>query len=158
MPPYFEPPLAIVLPGMMTVDTLPTPSADNVGRYALVSDLFGEKRDYVLCSSVGQKYFWQPVRPIYAKSASADQNMVLTPLKTPSVLYFTGAPVGTRALNLSTNLVYPGASFELAFDGSLGLGSLTLSGLILGSTLSMALGGRTRVFYDADAGGWKKFQ
>lgn len=155
---YFEPAPSLVIPGPLTVDTLPAPSAAMVGKYALVTDLFGEKRDYVLCSSAGSTYFWQPVRPVYAKSMPADQNMVLTPLKSPSVLYLTGALLANRTLNLSTNLVYPGASFEVAFDGALGLNALNISGLLLGSTISMVLGGRARVFYDADAGGWKKFQ
>ncbi len=149
------------LPGTYFVDTLPEASSDNVGKYATVMDLYGEKRDVVLCSSVGLEYFWQPTRPTYAKSVAAVADMTLTALKSPSVIYLTGGIAAgvTRNVNLSTNLVFPGAAFEIAFDGTLGLGSLlNIAGLVSGP-LGVLVGGRRRVFWDGSiaSGAWKSF-
>lgn len=46
-----------ILPNLFTVDTLPA-AADNLDRYARVTDLFGSKRDLVLASRVGTVAFW----------------------------------------------------------------------------------------------------
>lgn len=156
--PYFETAQSKFLPGTFTVDTLPTPNAANLSYYAIVSDLFGEKTDVVLCSKVGGQYFWQPTRPEYAGTRVANADLLLTPLKMPSILFLSGAIAAglTRTFTLDTNLVYPGASFEIANDATLGLGSiLNVSGILGGSVVSMILGGRKRFFYD---GGWKTFQ
>ena len=151
-------PPSVFLPGEYTVDTLPTPSAANVDLYARVTDLFGVKRDLVLCSQVGGQYFWQPIRPTFARSISADQSLTLVPLKTPSVLFLGGSPLtAQRNYALSDVNAYPGASFEIAMDVGLGLFGLNITGLLGGATLAMLLNGRRRVFYDADAGGWKQF-
>ena len=145
-----------ILPTDYTVDTLPDP-AQNLDRYARVVDLFGMKRDLVLASKVGMMSFWQPVRPIFATSQVVSSNMTLTPLKTPSVLYLTGNLPGVVNLTLSSTYAYPGASFEVAFDGSLGLFSLNLVGLYAGAVLSLIAGGRRRVFWDLSTGSWKQF-
>lgn len=159
--PYFEPQNVKILGSTYTVDTLPTPGANLLGFYARVSDLFGEKTDLVLCSLANGTYFWQPVRPIYAATRPVDQNLMLTSLKMPSVLFLTGGLLAgvTRTFTLDPLYAYPGSSFELAFDGTLGLGSvLNISGLIGGSTVSMLLGGRKRFFYDGNVAAWKTFQ
>lgn len=139
-----------IVPGTFTVDTLPTPSATYVDLYARVTDLFGEKRDLVLCSLVGSTYFWQPVRQIYAKSLVAT-NMSLVPLKTPSILRMTGTLAASKTISLDTTNAWPGTQFEVAFDGLLGIFSLTITGLDLGATLSMLAGSRKRVFFDGVA-------
>lgn len=147
---------SVVLPGEFTVDTLPDPLA-NLDRYARVTDLFGMKRDLVLASKAGSLAFWQPVRPIFATSQPVTGAMTLTPLKTPSVLYLTGNLPGAVNITLSQSLAYPGASFEIAFDGSLGLFSLNLIGLYAGGVLSLLAGGRRRVFWDLATASWKQF-
>lgn len=147
---------SLVLPGDFTVDTLPSPAA-NLDRYARVTDLFGTKRDLVLASKVGTMSFWQPVRPIFATSQAVSSSMTLTPLKTPSVLYLTGALPASTTLTLSTSFVFPGASFEIAFDGTLGLFSLNIAGLNGGGLLSLLVGGRRRVFWDLATQSWKQF-
>lgn len=144
------------LPGEFTVDTLSDPAA-NLDRYARVTDLFGMKRDLVLASKVGPLAFWQPVRPIFATSQAVTGSMTLTPLKTPSVLYLTGSLPGNTTLTLSQSLAYPGASFEIAFDGALGLFSLNIAGLNGGGLLSLLVGGRRRVFWDLATASWKQF-
>lgn len=147
---------SVVLPGEFTVDTLPNPAL-NLDRYARVTDLFGVKRDLVLASMAGPLAFWQPVRPIFATSQAVAASMTLTPLKTPSVLYLTGNLPGNANITLSQSLAYPGASFEIAFDGSLGLFSLNIIGLNGGGLLSLLAGGRRRVFWDLATASWKQF-
>src|SRR5262249_14824332 len=129
--------------GTFIIDTLPTPNAGLVGKYARVTDLFGEKTDLLLCSNLGSSYYWQPVRTIYAKSASiAGANMTLTPLKSASVMFLTGTLVANRTVQLSETGVWPGCSFEIAMDGTLGLFTLTILGVNLGAGLSLLLSGR----------------
>jgi len=148
---------SVIIPGEYTVATLPTPDSSMVDRYARVTDLFGDKRDLVLCSQVGGNYFWQPIRPTYAKSMSGNQSMTLTALKNPSVLFLTGTLSANRTLTLSTDLAYPGATFEIAMEGTLGLFGLNIAGLDGGSLLSLLFGGRRRVFFDGSSNSWKQF-
>ena len=147
---------SVVLPGEFTVDTLPPPAL-NLDRYARVTDLFGVKRDLVLASMAGPMAFWQPVRPVFSTSQAVAASMTLTPLKSPSVLHLTGNLPGNTNITLSQSLAYPGASFEIAFDGSLGLFSLNLIGLNGGGLLSLLAGGRRRVFWDLATASWKQF-
>jgi hypothetical protein len=140
-----------VLPGDFTVDTLPAP-ADNIGKYARVTDLFGVKTDLVLASKSGTMSFWQPVRPVFAaKAAIAD--MTLTALKSPSVLILDGS-VGlgvTRTITLSNSLAFPGASFRFKNRGSL-VGALRIGNVNLGAFLSLATGGSQEFYFDATDG------
>lgn len=156
--PYSEPSRSAsnLIDGAYTVDTLPIPSAEMVDKYARVSDLFGEKRDLVLCSQVGSSYFWQPVRPQYAKNVSlASADVTLTALKSPSVLLAAGTLAANRSITLSNTMAYPGASFEVGFDGALGLFGIAIKNE-LGSTLAALIsGGRKRYFF-AD-GSWQTF-
>lgn len=144
-----------ILAGSYTVDTLPTPNAGMVGSYARVTDLFGEKTDLVLCSVFGTTYFWQPVRPQWARSIAGNQNLTLTPMKAASILRITGTMTASRTYTFDTTLAWPGAQFKIAFDGTLGLFGVTLAGLDLGATLSLLLGGRRRAIFDGAA--WQTF-
>lgn len=129
---------------------LPVPTADMVGQYARVTDLFGEKTDLVLCSAYGSNYFWQPVRPLWMNTApvSSNQNITLYPLRSPSVLRLTGTMTANRTITPDKALAWPGCQFEIAMDGSLGLFNLTIAGLSLGSTLALVLNGRRRIIFD----------
>lgn len=143
----------VIQPGTFTVDTLPTPNADMLGTYARVSDLFGDKTDVVLCSLSGGTYFWQPVRPFWPNKGvvSADQNMTLLPLKTPSILRISGTLTANRIITASTALAWPGSQFEIQMAGTLGLFNLTIAGLAAGATLSLLLGGTRRIYFDGTA-------
>lgn len=145
--------LQVILPSTYTVDTLPSPQ-DNLGRYATVTDLFGEKVDKVLASSYTRagvtKYFWQPVRPDYGTSMAA-ATMNLIPLKTPSFLRLTGNLSASRTLSLSLTNAWPGARFKIKMTGLLNLNTLTLAGLDLGATLSLLTGGTKEVMFDGAA-------
>ena len=147
--------VSAILPGSFTIDTLPA-AADNVDRYARVTDLFGEKRDLVLASRVGSEAFWQPIRPQYAKVINiASANATLTSLKSPSVIVTIGTLLANRTITLSNTLAYPGASFEVGYNGTLGIFGVTIKNEI-GSTLaSLISGGRKRYFF-AD-GNWQDF-
>lgn len=129
-----------VLPGEWTVDTLPDPSL-YLDKYALVTDLFGEKRDYVLASKTGTFSYWQPVRPCYDRSMVASSNMTLYPLKNGSITNLTGTiSLGTtREVTLSTVNAWPGAEQEIKFTGTLA-GALNILGVGLGSGVGVLLG------------------
>ena len=148
--PYTGP---VILPGIYTVDTLPAASVGNIGNYARVSDLFGDKSDLVLCSLSGAIYFWQPVRPFWPNQGviSADQNITLLPLKTPSILRISGSLSANRTLTLSPSLAWPGCQFEVQMDGTLGIFGLTVVGLALGATVALLLNGNRRFYYDGSA-------
>ncbi len=156
---YFEPSLPFpILTGTYTVAAaqgtaggLPIPDASMVGKYARVSDLFGEKTDLVLCSVYGSSYFWQPVRPFWARTMAGNASMTLSPLKTPSLIRLTGTLTANRTLTLDTTNAWPGCEFEVAFDGGLGIFGLTIAGLDLGATLAVLAGGRRRVVFDGTA-------
>ncbi|MBY8333116.1 hypothetical protein [Qipengyuania pacifica] len=125
--------------GTYTVAQLPDPTL-RVGKYARVTDLFGDKVDLVLASQTGAVAYWQPVRPNYAGMRTAS-SQTIEPLNVPSALILTGS-IGagvTRTLTLGTATAFPGASFDLRFTGSL-LGALNVAGLGLGSAVSLALG------------------
>lgn len=132
------------------VDNLPAPSAANVGKYARVSDLFGEKTDLVLCSLYGTTYFWQPVRPVYTNTSAmtADVNRTLTPLKSPSILILTGTLTGSKVQTLSKVGAWPGLTYEIQMTGVLGIYTLTIAGLAAGATLSLLLNTTKRFVYD----------
>lgn len=129
---------------------LPVPTADMVGQYARLTDLFSEKTDLVLCSAYGSTYFWQPVRPLWMNTApvSSNQDITLFPLRSPSVLRLTGTMTANRTITPSKVGAWPGCQFEIAMDGSLGIFGLTIAGLSLGSTLSLLLNGRRRIIFD----------
>ena len=147
---------ATILPATFTVDTLPTPTDALVGTYARVSDLFGEKTDLVLCAKSGAALYWQPVRPVYAKTMSADQSQSLHALKSPSVLFLTGNVSANRTITLPAVGAWPGAEFEIAMEGTFAaLTTLNLMGTGLGSGLAVLAGARRRVFFDG--GSWRQF-
>jgi len=149
--------------GLFTIATLPA-AADNVGKYATVTDLWGDgTRDVLLASSsmiAGVRTaYWKPLRPASAQSqsvAAADVN--LAPLVNGQVQFLTGAIAAgiNRKVNLSTDRAWPGAMFEVAFDGTFGLASaLNIAGTGLGGLIGMLAGNRRRFVFDQ--GAWKQF-
>jgi len=144
-----------ILPDVFTVDTLPA-AADNLDRYARVTDLFGSKRDLVLASKVGNAAFWQPVRPVFAAKQTVMADMTLYPLKTPSVLLLEGnVPLGTtRKITLSAERAFPGASFRFKQRSTLGsiLGALQILNVNLGTPVSVLTGGTQEFVFDLTDG------
>jgi len=143
------------LPDEYTVATLPTPSQQWLGYYAKVTDLYGDKRDLVLCTRSGTKYNWEPVRPIYAKSMEIAGDVTLYPLKSPSVVFMTGTLAAARKVNLSNEMAWNGCQFEVAFDGVLGLGSLGVLGAGITTAIPFLTGSRKRFVFDGSV--WKVY-
>lgn len=151
----------VFLQGFYPIADLPSP-ADNVGKYARVTDLWGDNtRDVLLAASsvVGgvTTPYWMPLRPVHAQSQAA-ATMTLTPLVNAQVQFLTGAIAAgvTRQVDLAVARAWPGAMFEVAFDGTLGLGGgLNIAGTGLGSLVGMLAGARKRFVFDQ--GAWKQF-
>jgi hypothetical protein len=134
---------------------LPTPSADLVGQYARVTDLFGEKNDLVLCSSWTRsgvtKYYWGPVRPDW-KTSLPVASITLSALKTPTKIRFTGTLAVTQTVTLDSLNAYPGLTYDIRSDFT-GIGSLSFTGLeVITAIGSLLTGGTRRVSYDGT--GW----
>lgn len=145
-----------ILPATYTVDTLPDPAA-LIGKYARVSDLFGDTTDLVLAAQTGALSYWKPVRPVMAAKKTVAVDMTLTALKSPSVLLLDGS-VGlgtTRKITLATQLAFPGASFRIKQRNTLGtiLGALNVLNVNLGTPVSILTGGTQEFVYDM-ADGW----
>ena len=148
------PPEAVTLPGVFTVDTLPTPSESNYGMLAKVSDLFGQKRGYVMCQRYASTYAWEPPGDSPAVTMSGNQDITFLPLKMPSIIILDGTLTANRSLNLTTDKAYPGMKFEVKFVGGLGLFGLNLTGLLSGP-LSLLLNQQILAVFDA-SGSWKR--
>lgn len=159
-------PVSARLPGEFTVDALPTPTADNLGKYAWVTDLFGSKSDLVLCAKIAGstvRYFWQPVRPVFRADMTVTGSMTLDSLKVPSVLRATGT-IGTgvtRDLTLGPG-TFPGQSQRVKRVAG-GLGTLRvvpqiLTGgvLNLGTPVSILLNATSEFIWDFDSG-WEQW-
>lgn len=152
-----NPPSNLILPDVYTLDTLPPP-ADNIDKYARVTDLFGSKRDLVLASQDGNGSYWQPVRPVYKGELAVTGNHVLTPMKTPSVLTLTGTiPLGvTRKIELSPQMVFPGAQFVIRNRLTSLLGSLQLISGLTTLLNALALNASIQYYFDP-VKGWEEF-
>lgn len=148
--PIFIPGGPFQVDGAVGFPALPTAIADYLSMYAQVVDLFGNKRDVVLCSQYNGNYFWQPVRPIWPNVTPMDgnQNITLRPLRSPTIIRITGTLTASRNWALDKTLAFPGQEFEFQMAGILGIFSLNITGLALGATLSMLLGGTRRVYFD----------
>lgn len=149
-----NPPENISLPGIFTVDTLPTASEDNYGMLAKVSDLFGQKRGYVMCQRYGSTYAWEPPGDSPAITMSGNQDITFLPLKMPSILILDGTLTANRTITMATQNAYPGMKFEVKFGGGLALFGISLSGLVTGP-LSLLLNQQILAVFDA-SGAWKR--
>ncbi len=137
--------MAAIIPlGPYTVATLPAPAASNLGRNAIVTDLFGNRYGRVRCESVGSFYFWQPQSSDSFGNVATASNVTVTPLGYAQTLNLTGSLAAgvTRTITLSTVGGWPGAIKEIHSDTTLGLGAaLNIVGTGLGSGLSLLAGG-----------------
>lgn len=148
---------ALVLPGQFLIDELPNPAA-NLGSYAVVTDLWGDGTlDKLLAARSimnGQATsYWMPLRPVHGQRQTISANAVLNPLKNVQVQLLTGGATAARQVTLGTAKVWPGAMFEISFNGSLGLFGLNIAGLAVGGLLAMLSGANARFVYDD---GWRK--
>lgn len=142
----------------MTVDALLAgfPAAANVGKYARVTDLFGELATTMISESSSSGSYWRPTRTDFTKSIAITANMTLWALKSPPTLRLTGSNLPSRTITLDKTGAWPGARFDLAFDGTLAvLQTLTILGLELGATIGLLTGNRVRMRYDGAE--WRQF-
>lgn len=131
-------------------------ASSNVGKYARVTDLFGDLVDNVIAVSSGSVSYWRPVRTEYAKTVTMAADMTVTALGAPPSLRILGTlAAGRNRITLSKTGAYPGAEKEFSFEGSFNLQSLTIAGLAAGSVLALLTNTRPRFRFDGDE--WRQF-
>lgn len=156
---YFQPYIGpeFVAPQSMSVASLVSiypASIDVVGKYAKVNDLWGSVEEIMRCSYDGTNYYWRPQRTDYSVNNSmTNGSLTLFPLATPPSIYMTGTLIGNVTITPSTTNVWPGCRFEVMSPSSLGLNTITFTGLV-GGVVTALLGGSSRILEYTSAG-WK---
>lgn len=136
------------------VEDAPAASEAYLGKYAQFTNLFGAKVDRALCTGylIGgvMRYYWEPLRAASTNVVpmSADQNITLMPLLSPSMMRFTGQPTANRTVTASKLRAYPGLTYDLKMDGLLGLFGITIAGLAAGAVLSLLGNGNRKIVFD----------
>ncbi len=141
----------------LTVSDLLTsfaPSSQYRGMYARVSDLWGSVSTAMICEYDGTNYYWRPQRTDYSiTSTQTSGSLSLVPLVTAPVIALQSTLLGGMTITPSVTNVWPGCTFKIHAPASLGIFSITFTGLIGGIT-SLLLGGSTKeVTYTAQ--GWR---
>lgn len=146
-----------VAPAPMTVAALRAayPPANHLGRYAQVTDLFGELRTTMIAEGSAASAYWRPTRQDFAKTITMG-DMGLTPtlyaLTSAPTLRVTGNASGNVNVTLSPDGAWPGAKRTIVQSGTLGLFSFRILGLALGSVLGMLAG--SRATFEFDGSNW----
>lgn len=129
-------------------------SATYLGMYARISNVFGSVRTVMICEYDGNSYYWRPQRTDYAiDSTQASGTMSLLPLFTAPEIRLQSTLVGLMTITPSTVNVWPGCSYLIYAPTSLGIYSLTLTGLVGGLTAALLGGSSRRIVYTA--AGWR---
>lgn len=124
------------------------------GMYARVSDLWGTVQTVMICETDGTNYYWRPQRTDYAiTSTQTSGTMSLVPLVTAPEIALQSTLLGAMTVTPSNTNVWPGCQFRIRAPSSIGLFSLTLTGLIGGLTSTILGGGDKTVVYTAN--GWR---
>lgn len=124
------------------------------GMYARVSDLWGNVSTVMICEFDGTNYYWRPQRTDYAvTSTQTSGSMSLVPLITAPDISLQQTLVGAMTITPTTTNAWPGCMFRIRAPSSLGVFSLTITGLIGGATSSILGGGDKTVVYTSS--GWR---
>lgn len=123
------------------------PSSQYMGQYARVSDLYGAVDDIMRCRFDGVAYRWIPQRPAFTAVSTATTGAIsIVPLVTAPTLRLTGTLLGNMSLTPSATNAYVGQQQRVIMDGTLGLFTASITGLI-GSNLSLLGGGSKLIEY-----------
>lgn len=144
--------------GEFTVATLPAPAL-TPDKFAFVSDLYSAVRDKVFSIKIGTTWYWVPSRS-FTKTNVPIGNATLGALTTPTTTLFNGTLLSAAEVKLSPLLAYPGARIDIGFDGTISLGTITISGLVGNATTALGANGRkTFVYADNNDGtfGWRAY-
>lgn len=152
-----------------TVANLISTAPCNSGRvamYAVVSDLWANgsssnnTNEVMRCGNTGTLYYWLPVRANAAQTSSCSGTMTLTPLVTPPTLVCTaGALLSALTFSLSSTNAYCGEVMNLSTTLlTLNLNTITLTGLIGGTSKLLGVGGYQAVYTcTGGTAGWQYF-
>lgn len=136
---------SVFLPGTYTVATLPPPM-DNLDKYAIVTDLWGDCRDVVKAFKSGSSAYWRPTNAYSKPVTVTGGTFTIMPLVTPSSIFMTGTLTANLLVSISTTRAWPGQEQFIGYDGTLGLFGIQIAGL--GSLLNA---GRRRFIFDGAA-------
>lgn len=126
------------------------------GRYAVVSDLFGNTNEVLRAGyTAGVGPYWRPQRTDYATSlTSTGGALTLTPLTNAPYVYLSGQLASSLTINLATTNAWPGATFCVSNNLTLGLATVSLTAVGLPST-NMVSGASKCFAYDGAS--WRPF-
>ena len=127
------------------------PAAAHVGRYARVTDLFGELTSTMIAEQSGAAAYWRPTRGDFTKSVAMSQlgtAPVLTALGSAPSLRITGIASGSANAQLAKDGAWPGARKTIVMAGTLNLFTWKLLGLGAGAVLSFLLGTKATLEFD----------
>jgi len=127
------------------------------GRYARVSDLWGNVQTIMVCEGDASGYYWRPQRTDYAPApvAMTSGSMSLIPLVTAPVINLTGTLTGNVTITPSTQNVWPGAQFTVSSNSVIGaLLGINITGLVGAGTVPLLSGGVRTITYFSGSG-WK---
>lgn len=135
-------------------------NASIYGQYASVSDLYNNGvagagiDDILRCrfDATNSLYKWTPQREAFnGTQASTSGAVTITPLITPPTLRFTGTLLGGLTITPSPTNAYVGQRVKILMNGTLGVFTATLTGLI-GSNLTLL--GNTTTTIEYGPTGW----
>lgn len=129
-------------------------AAQYKGMYARVSDLWGSVSTVMICESDGVTFYWRPQRTDYAvPSTQTSGTMNLIPLISAPVTVLQSTLIGAMTITPTNTNVWPGCTFVVHAPASLGLFSITITGLIGGLTSAILGGSAKSIVYTSS--GWK---
>lgn len=125
-----------------------------LGFYARVSDLWSSVEEVMRCSYDGSTYYWRPQRTDYAiNSSQTSGTMTLTPLVSAPEITLQATLLGNMTITPVATNAWPGCQFKIRSPASLGIFSITFTGLIGGITSTLLGGADKIVVYTAS--GWR---
>lgn len=147
-------PTQFVTTTVMTVNQLLSTypaSADTLGKYARVSDLYGAVDDIMRCRWDGVAYRWIPQRESFNSVVATTGTIALNPLFTAPMVRTNGGLTGAVQFVPSVTNAYIGQRYRIIVNGVLGLYLATVTNLI-GSNLSLLGNSAKDIEYTAN--GW----
>jgi len=141
----------LVVPGTLSLDDLLAnypASADMTGKYARVSNLFGNTDEVLRCRYDGVAYRWVPQRQEGNMTLNAPSGTtIVRPLYSPPTVRVTGTITGTASIQPATANAWIGQRLRVIMAGALGLGAGLSITDVTGGAVPLIAGGVKDIEY-----------